>query len=73
MGTAMQNSERLVLKTREDYEKASRRAAELRNHGATAEADDELARLEGAIAAYVAEPGHPARRKGRPENGGEVP
>ena len=60
-----------VLKSKEAYERAMHRVAELRELGATAESDPELAALEGAIARYVAEPGHPARRKGRPKDRGE--
>lgn len=63
----------LVLRTRDEYEKAIRRVAELREHGANAQSHPELARLEGALAAYTAQPGKPAQRKGRPEDGGETP
>jgi hypothetical protein len=60
----------LILKSRDDYRCALRRVAALRNHGATAESNKELAALEGAIARYAAKPGRPEWRKGRPDNGG---
>lgn len=59
-------SDHLILKTRADYRRALARANELRDQGATAETDRELAGLEGAIAKYVVKPGRPAARKGRP-------
>lgn len=58
-----------VLKSVADYEAALERVAELRNRGEKAEANAELAGLEGAIARYVAKPGRPATRKGRPDEG----
>ena len=61
---------RWILKSRDEYRRALRRVVVLRDRGATAETNDELAALEGAIARYVAKPGRPAWRKGRPENGG---
>lgn len=61
-----------VVNTQQEYERAVRRVAELRKAGATAESDPELAALEGAIARYVAKPGEPARRKGRPKDSGDV-
>lgn len=63
-----------VLKTRDDYRRAVERAEELRGQGATAATNPELAEIEGAIARYVAVPGQPATRKGRPGNdGSDVP
>lgn len=61
---------RLILKSQEDYRRALQRAVALRNEGATAETNKELAVLEGAIARYVARPGHPDWRKGRPDESG---
>lgn len=58
-----------MINTRADYEKAIKRADELRAQGKTAKTSRELAELEGAIARYVAKPGEPARRKARPDNG----
>jgi hypothetical protein len=69
-----ESSKGLVIDTRSDYRSAMRRANELRNEGRLAETDEELAEIEGAIARYVARPGRPARRKGRPgEGGSDVP
>ena len=59
-----------ILESKADYRKAVRRVAALRGAGETAETNGELAAIEGAIARYVAKPGKPARRKGRPEEGG---
>jgi hypothetical protein len=56
-------------KTRAEYREALRRVTQLRGAGATAETNDELAAIEGAIAQYVGVPGQPAQRKGRPKNG----
>jgi hypothetical protein len=67
MGTSEKSP---VVNTREEYQQAVRRAAELRESGASAETDEELAALEGAIARYVAKPGEPARRSGRPRESG---
>lgn len=61
-----------VLKNKDDYQRAVRRAAELRAAGAQAETNEELAAIEGAMARYVAKPGEPARRRGRPEDSGEA-
>jgi hypothetical protein len=60
-------SNRLILRTRADYRRALARVNELRDQGAIAETNQELANLEGAIARYVAKPGRPAFRKGRPK------
>jgi hypothetical protein len=63
-----------ILKSRDDYRRAIERIDELRGHGSTAEENAELAELEGAVARYVAKPGQPASRKGRPGgNGSDVP
>lgn len=62
--------ERLILKSPAEYEAAAKRVGEMRSHGATAETNPELARLEGAVANYVAEPSHPALRRGRPVDEG---
>lgn len=59
-----------VLNTVSDYQAALRRVAALRDEGERAETNPELADLEGAIARYVAKPGRPATRKGRPADGG---
>jgi hypothetical protein len=64
------SAKRLVLQTREDYRNALDRANALRSAGANAETNAELATIEGAIARYVAKPGKPALRKGRPSEGG---
>lgn len=61
-----------VLRTRDDYDRAVQRVAELREAGKAAENHDELAALEGAIARYVATPGHPASRRGRPKDTGHT-
>jgi hypothetical protein len=67
------SAKRLVLKTRDDYRNALDRANALRSQGAAAETNAELAAIEGAIARYVARPGKPASRKGRPaESGSDV-
>ncbi|MEX2617267.1 MAG: hypothetical protein WD767_14320 [Alphaproteobacteria bacterium] len=60
---------KLILKSVADYRKALEQASTLRDSGATAETNDELANIEAAIAAYVTKPGRPARRKGRPKGG----
>jgi hypothetical protein len=62
-----------VLKTVSDYRAALRRVAVLRDEGERAETSTELADLEGAIARYVAKPGRPATRKGRPKEGSSDP
>lgn len=63
-----------ILETRDDYRYAIERIDALRGEGATAETNEELAALEGAVARYVAKPGQPDRRKGRPGgNGSDVP
>ncbi|MGD8808271.1 MAG: hypothetical protein PVG24_01635 [Gammaproteobacteria bacterium] len=61
---------KLILETREDYRWALERVSELRGLGAMAETNPELAALEGAIARYVARPGHPDERKARPGEDG---
>jgi hypothetical protein len=61
----------LRIKTRDDYRQALKRVAELRGSGATAENNEELALIEGAIAAYVSIPGQPAEKKARPKDEGE--
>lgn len=61
---------RVTLETREDYRWALQRASELRDLGALAETNAELAALEGAIARYVGQPGRPDVRKGRPREDG---
>lgn len=66
----VKSAKRVVLQTHEDYRNALDRANALQNEGATAETNAELAAIEGAIARYVAKPGKPARRKGRPSEGG---
>lgn len=60
-----------VLRTRDDYDRAVQRVTELRADGAAAEDHQELAALEGAIARYVAKPGHPASRRGRHKDTGQ--
>lgn len=60
----------LVLRSRTDYRNALDRANALRSEGAMAETNAELAAIEGAIARYIAKPGKPASRKGRPAEGG---
>ena len=60
-----------VLKDADEYRRAVRRAAELREAGARAETNEELSAIEGAIARYVAKPGEPAGRRGRPKDSGE--
>lgn len=60
-----------VLKNADEYQRAMRRAAELREAGARAETNAELAAIEGAIARYAAKPGEPAGRPGRPKDSGE--
>lgn len=57
-----------VPRTRAEYREALHRAAALRAAGKTAEASEELAMIESAIAQYVAVPEQPARRKGRPND-----
>ncbi|MEQ8164950.1 MAG: hypothetical protein RIC93_02595 [Alphaproteobacteria bacterium] len=59
----------IVISTPEEYRDALRRAGALREAGASATGNAELARLEAAIARYAARPGAPARRAGRPDNG----
>jgi hypothetical protein len=61
---------RPVLRSVADYRVAVRRATALRKAGATADTNEELAALEGAIALYVAKPGQPDWRKGRPKDRG---
>lgn len=61
----------LRIKTPEDYRQALKRIAELRDSGATVENNEELAVIEGAIAAYVSIPGQPAEKKARPKDEGE--
>ena len=60
----------MTLRTRDDYRRALARIDKLRASGATAGSNAELADLEAAIADYVAKPGHPDWRKGRPDEGG---
>jgi len=55
-----------TLRSVADYKEALDRANALRDSGATAESNAELAALDGAIAQYVGEPGKPARSAGRP-------
>lgn len=62
--------EQRVLRTNDEYRRALRRSAALRDQGRRPEDDAELAAIEGAIAEYVAKPGVPARRRGRPKDSG---
>lgn len=55
-----------IIKTKDEYRESVTRASRLRDTGAKAETNDELAALEGAIARYALIPGQPAKRKGRP-------
>lgn len=54
------------IATPEAYGKAIDRIDELRSAGKTAENDEELAELEGAVAAYEALPDEPDESKGKP-------
>lgn len=63
-------SKGLVIMSRAAYRRAIRRASVLRDRGATAETNKELADIEGAIARYVAKPGRPDWRKARPGESG---
>lgn len=63
-----------ILMSADDYANAMRRASHLREGGATAASNTELAALEGALALYASRPGQPAERSGRPRSGsGESP
>lgn len=65
---------RLRLQSEAEYRRAMREFSELEGRPLSDEEQRRKAELEGAIAAYVAEPGRPAERKGRPpRDEGESP
>lgn len=56
----------MKLKTNEDYRRAMREFSELEGRALSAAEAERKEELEGAIAAYSAEPEKPDQRKGRP-------
>ena len=61
------------ITTPDAYRRALERMDRLRDAGATAETNDELAALEGAVARYTAKEGVPAREPGHPPPGDVAP
>ncbi len=57
----------MKLRSVEEYEAAVQAFSRLEGRSLTPAEEQMKEELEGAIAAYAAESGQPARRKGRPE------
>lgn len=62
----------MKLTSDDDYERALREFSKLEGRELDETERRRKTELEGAIAAYAAEPGRPATRKGRPGAGGET-